>query len=71
MNPRVKTFTVTVEFDEDVVFGYDINTVAENILSGLVSQVNTAGLTPEDSEAITQHIVVESKETGDKFEHHF
>jgi len=51
-------YTVVVEFQDKVVDDNEINEVAQNILTGIVDQVNTAGLAPEDSETHTTRVAV-------------
>ncbi len=51
-------YTVVVEFQDKVVDDNEVNEVAENILEGLVEQVNHAGLAPEESETYTKSIEV-------------
>jgi hypothetical protein len=51
-------YTVVVEFHDKVVDDNEVNEVAENILTGLVDQVNTSGLAPEESETFTKSIEV-------------
>jgi hypothetical protein len=51
-------YTVVVEFHDKVVDDNEVKEVAQNILTGLVDQVNTAGLSPEDSETFTKSIAV-------------
>ena len=53
------TFTVEVEFEDNVTKDNDINDVADSILIALVSEVNNGGgLAPVDSETFTKAITV-------------
>jgi hypothetical protein len=57
MNKQL-TFTVTIEFEDSVYDDNEFNEVAENILSGLIHQVDHAGLAPEESETFTKSIQI-------------
>ena len=51
-------YTVVVTFQDKVVDDNEIKEVAQNMVTGLVEQVNHQGLAPEESDTFTTEIEV-------------
>ena len=52
------TFEVTLSFSNKITNDLEIREVQQNVLDAIVSQADTAGLAPEDSDAYTTNISV-------------
>ena len=55
---KVLKLILNLEFSEDINTDEEINEVAENVRKALVHAVDTAGLSPEDSDAYTKEISI-------------
>ena len=64
--------TIEIEFQDHINMDNELNEVSDNVLEGLIHQVNTGnGLVPEDSETCTQSIKISNRFNDYSTEHHF
>ena len=70
MSKTIK-FEVNVKFSDKITSDDDVKEIAENILQGLMKQVDEIGLSPENSDTFVEYLEVNEPFSGVNTDIHY